>query len=482
MMLLSRFRALFVRAEDVSAACLLLVYPIALLATVWVYPVWERYGIRFQVLCNSALIAMAVIVCSANALSRFSKWFWQSKFIYLLPLWLSWLMLMGFAHGFSASSVHGQGLLSGALLALVLPFVCYLFLSIKSRWILIAATVLLFVVVFSECLFLSMYTSMGVGHNNSFTFFGDELPRVFLNTRDGGSWAIALSAYAFSVWLKLSSRSDGVPISFMGNAVVCAVLIPVYYLALITSARGVVASIAFAVLLSVLSGAVPLWKMLKYIYLNLFSLAVAQASLSLLRLELDPSYSLGQRLVGGDSSRLQMIQSWLASFQADRLAWFWGKGFNHYPRDFLPEALSTNVHNLYVQFIVDAGALGFVVASLSAWIILRGVRSTMRPASSLARPILVYALAAFFVYSATAALLVWPSGIWISMLLLIIPYRLCLGEWSNISPDDCAFSGGGLGWRAIPARVIFISFLAIQIPLVTYRHTFLASLFIQINQ
>ena len=106
--------------------------------------IWDSISSAVQ----QCLIAMAVIVCSANALSRFSRWFWQSKFIYLLPLWLSWLMLMGFTHGFLASSVHGQGLLSGALLALVLLFVCYLFSSIKSRWILLIVPVLLFVVVF----------------------------------------------------------------------------------------------------------------------------------------------------------------------------------------------------------------------------------------------------------------------------------------------------------------------------------------------
>ena len=75
MRLFNCLRSLFMRAEDVSAACLLLVYPIALLATVWIYPVWERYGIRFQVLCNSALVAMAVVLCSADAMKRFSTWF-----------------------------------------------------------------------------------------------------------------------------------------------------------------------------------------------------------------------------------------------------------------------------------------------------------------------------------------------------------------------------------------------------------------------
>ena len=478
MTLLRRIRVLFVRAEDLSAACLLLIYPIAVLATVWIYPVWERYGIRFQVLCNSALVAMAVILCSADALKRFSRWFWHSKFIYLLPVWITWLLLMGFTHGFSASNMHGQGLFSGALLALASPFVYYVFASIRSRWILLTVPVLLLVVVFSECLFLSVYTAMGVGHNDSFTFFGDEIPRVFLNTRDGGSWAVALSIYAFYLWLKLSSRFDGIKMSLQENAVVCVALIPVYYLALITSARGVVVSIAMAALLSLLSNVVRFRELLKFISLNLFSLAVAQLCLSLFRLSIASSYQLHQRLAQGDSARLHMIQSWLASFQADRWAWYLGKGFNHYPWNFLPEGdWPTNVHNLYVQFIVDAGAVGLVVAALSAWIILRGIHSATRSVSSLVRPVLVYASAAFFVYSATSALLFWPSGVWISMLLLIIPIRLGKEGWSDIPGEINAAKGGRLGWKLMPGYLIFALFLVIQVPLVTYRHTLLADPF-----
>ena len=483
MMFFSRCRYLFARAEDVSAACLLLIYPIALLATVWIYPVWERYGIRFQVLCNSALVAMAVVLCSADAFKRFSIWFCRSRFIYLVPLWLSWLIVMGFIHGFSASQMNGQGLLSGILLALVFPFVCYIFTSIKSRWILIAVPVLIAFTVFCECLFLSMYTSIGVGHNDHFTFFGDEIPRVFLNTRDGGSWAVALSIYVFYLWLRLSSRLGVIQLSLWENAGVCLALVPACYLALITSARGIVVSIAMAVLLSFLSGEVRLRKILEFVYLNLLSLSVAQLCLSLFRLSIASSYQLHERLVQGDSARFQLIQSWLASFQADRFAWFWGKGFNYYPRNFLPEGSSwpTNVHNLYVQFIVDTGALGLMVAVLSVWIILRGVRSMKIFDSSLARPMFVYALAAFFVYSATSALLVWPSGMWISMLLLLIPIDLGRIERAVTLPAKNYINSGTLGWK-IPFYLIFVLFLVIQIPLVAHRHTFLAEMVFRSHQ
>ena len=85
-MIVSRCRALFVRAEDVSAVCLLLVYPIVMLATSWIYPIWERYGMRFQVLCNSTLLAMVIIVCSKSALNRFVVCFRRSFFVCLLPM------------------------------------------------------------------------------------------------------------------------------------------------------------------------------------------------------------------------------------------------------------------------------------------------------------------------------------------------------------------------------------------------------------
>ena len=84
---------------------------------------------------------------------------------------------------------------------------------------------------------------MGVGHNDSFTFFGVEMPRVFLNTRDGGAWAVALSVYVFYQWLKLSFCFGGMKIPPRWNALICLLLIPAYYLALITSTRGVVVSI-----------------------------------------------------------------------------------------------------------------------------------------------------------------------------------------------------------------------------------------------
>ena len=226
-------------------------------------------------------------------------------------------------------------------------------------------------------------------------------------------------------------------------------------------------------------------KILKFVYLNLFSLSVAQLCLSVFRLSIDSSYQLHQRLVQGDSVRMQMIQSWLASLQADQFAWFWGKGFNHYPANFLPEgtAWSPNVHNLYVQFIVDAGALGLVVAALSVWIVLRGVRSIKSSDSSLTRSVFVYALAGFFVYSATSALLVWPSGIWISMLLLLIPAHVVrLESGGEILTDSGGLNGGRFGLKLVPGYLIFALFLVLQIPLVAFRHTFLASMFIQLNQ
>ena len=112
-MFFSHIRNLFHRAEDVSAAVLLLVYPCCLLATSAIYPVWERHGLRFQVLCNSALVAFAIIICSKSALSRFIVWFRHSIFIYLLPLWLIGLSLMGWWHGFGFADPHHQGLVSG---------------------------------------------------------------------------------------------------------------------------------------------------------------------------------------------------------------------------------------------------------------------------------------------------------------------------------------------------------------------------------
>ena len=475
-------RSLFCRVEDISAACLLLAYPLALLGTSWLYPVWERYGVRFQVLCISVLVSMAFIICSRNALERFSAWFWRSPLIFLVPLWLFWLGVMGFRHGILAESSHRQGLLSGLLVSMAIPIVSYLSLSIRSKWILRLVPLSLMVVVLFESFCLAMYSYFGVSYNDSFVFFGVELPRVFLNTRDGAAWAVALAATSF-YFLCFAQEAPARLMNRCSYVVHLVSLSACYFLALLTSSRGIFASIIVGFMVSALAVRKNYARWRFFLVLNGIALVVARTLMLLIEVNLSHSSpSVVTRFVGGDSTRLRMIHSWFTSIWVDPSSWVLGKGFNHFPVNYLPSDIGvSNVHNLYVQLLVDAGLLGIVVACITLGTFATSARKRLRGKRDDISVFVAFSLSSFLIYSATAALLFWPSGMWLSFLLLLMVCKI-IGSRVPVNAGYPEIGVEGISLvRALPAFLFFISFLVVQVPLVAHNYTSLASMFFKVD-
>ena len=478
MMLLSRFRALFVRAEDVSAACLLLVYPTSLLATAGIYPVWERYGIRFQILCNSALLAIAIIICSQTALSRFVVWFRHSLFVYLLPIWLIGLSVMGWRHGFGFSSAHHQGLISGFLGALCVPFICYVMYAVRSFWIFNVLGLLVVAINVMECFFLGLYSYYGVSQNATFTLWGEELPRVFLNTRDGGAWSVFMVGYVFVLWHYVFRENFYGGISLRRLLPYILVLLPSYLLSLMTSSRGVFVSIAFAFLTVRLFGLMRRNAWIGFFLVNVISILVAFFLRMIMGESVVQASRAGVRLVEVDQTRLQLWFSWLKSISMHPHDWLLGNGFNYFPSDILPPGYwPANVHNLYIQILVDSGLLGVVIVLVSL-IFSLSVLIPMVHKNIYLSACVCFALSAFFVYSATSAILAWPSGCWLAF--LVLSGSLGLATNSGIITDHSLSTSLEEGFKAksiwflkLIAVLLFFGFLCLQIPLVAARYTYL---------
>ena len=119
-------------SEDIAARIYLFVYPTCLLFSSGYFPFWQRYGFRWQVLCISPLICMALIIVSPAAWYRFCLWFKKSCFIWLSPAAIVWLIIMGMMHGWSGSNL--EGLLSGFYLLMVSPFVVYTMILSRLKY------------------------------------------------------------------------------------------------------------------------------------------------------------------------------------------------------------------------------------------------------------------------------------------------------------------------------------------------------------
>ncbi len=479
MMILSRCRALFERAEDVSAACLLLIYPTALLATCWVYPTWERYGIRFQVLCNSTLLAMAIVICSRSALNRFVVWFRHSIFIYLLPLWLFGLSLMGWRHGFGFSDAHGQGLISGFLGALCVPFICYAMSSVRSFWVFKVLGLVIVAINSIECIFLGLYSYYGINFNASFTLRGEEFSRIFLNTRDGGAWSVLLIGYVFVLWSNAYHRLPCLVMTVRGILKYSVLLVPAYLLSLLTSSRALFVSVAFALLAVRFSRLMRGSSWVAFFLIN----AIATVFAFVLRLMIGASVAEASnsavRLLEVDHARLQMWSAWLKSLTLHPHDWFLGMGFNYVPADTLPPGRwLTNVHNLYLQLLVDSGLLGVITVLISIFFVFRLLLPILRQSKFLSSSI-CFCLSLFFVYSAVSAIIYWSSGCWITFFVIavsiglttnqkILSYELKLAPRILVVQEKYNLS------LKVLAFLSFLAFLSLQIPLVASRYTYLA--------
>ena len=120
-------------AEDLSVSMFILPYYFALLYGSFVYPHWDRFGLRVQILCVGVLAGIGVIVSSVSALRRFQLWFYESK-IYRLSIYIvSWLLLMWWVHRAEGVMLR-DGVFSGLLAIIASPFVVYCCLNCSRFW------------------------------------------------------------------------------------------------------------------------------------------------------------------------------------------------------------------------------------------------------------------------------------------------------------------------------------------------------------
>ena len=155
---------------------------------------------------------------------------------------------MGWRHGFGFTDAHHLWLISGFLGALCVPFISYAMYSVRSFWVLKILGLLIVIANIMECVFLGVYSHYGVSPNASFTLWGEELPRIFLNTRAGGAWSILLIGFVFVLWCNACKDHFHGPISARAVLSYFILLVPAYLLSLLTSSIGVFISVAFAFL------------------------------------------------------------------------------------------------------------------------------------------------------------------------------------------------------------------------------------------
>ena len=172
------------KAEDLAMFFFMVPYWLVLLYGSFVYPSWDRLGLRVQVLCIGIAIGIGVIISLPASIKRFSSWLLLSDFRWYMPLLLGWLCLMWGVHGHS-DLMGRDGLLSGFLCAISMPFLVYCSIFSRRLFWLRLLGLLLVIALLLDCAFLSMYRYFGFSFNDSFLFSGYNLPRMFLNTRDG---------------------------------------------------------------------------------------------------------------------------------------------------------------------------------------------------------------------------------------------------------------------------------------------------------
>ena len=423
---LSKFlQSYFGNVEEVVAFAYISINGIFFLATSFLYPYWDRFGYRWQCVCVSALLVVGLAFARMNTFSRFLAWFRRSRLVQIsVAISLVWLFLMGIVHGFLG--FQKDGLLSGLLFALMFPVSIYVWervprVSLCRR----AVFVVLLAAVLLEDIFLTLYALVGESMNASFLISSANLPRVFLNIRDGNSMAVCLSILAFAglinFWFlqdNFNERDSLLP-SRWSWVISIVALVVVFYNASLTQGRGLVVSI-FLGLLSVsivrfmeMKKLLRLW--LSFVVSGILGYGLWRFVFSLFKAD---QAALVQLIERGSSGRFDLWQAWLRSMWSTNP--IVGHGLGWVPKDFLPqENMNLNPHNIAVQLLGDGGFLGLLFgASLIILIVIAIFRARYRLDDSLK---LLFGLVSFGSYNLVAGVLDWPAGV---LLLALSPMLL----------------------------------------------------------
>lgn len=441
-----------------------LFYPIILPPSFVIFPYWERFGLRWQVLVFSVLVACSSLLLDRCRSRFFCAWLSQSAFVWFAPLSIVWLLVMGVVHGFYGLNL--QGILSGALVVFILPIYSFL-LSRPLPQIAFRVLVLsVAVVLLMENIFAFGYRFLGLGMNSDHLWTGDVISRIFLNTRDGNFFAVF--AACISMLLLWRGRNK---VSFEGRSfrpwlVSSSLVFLVFLNQVLTSGRGVVVSLLFSMLVLRFVGGLSRRLWLQAILIFVCSFLAAYGFVFLFDLFLnDGSYS-SQALIRSTSSRLVLWKAWMMSFFSSPTNFIFGHGFNHVPVDFLPAGnWPANPHNILVQFVADCGVLGcsvvgFCTYRFRSWIGLVVERSD---------PAFLFSLISLSVYLLISAALDWPTATWcLSLLPLALPAE-SLSVTNYFSAKQSSFYASLSRSFPLQLFILLMCFAAVSVPFLTMK-------------
>jgi hypothetical protein len=445
---------------DVAVASYALIYPICFFFTANVFPAYERFGLRWQALCVSALLSFSTLILERKSAGRYWDWLKQSPFSLVLPAGFLWLFVLGVVHGFTGDQM--DGLVSGcfALIMMPLGFYCWPRSSMNLFSRAIGLSLVLGLVL--ENIFLSLYAFKGLSPN--FTFlFALNMPRLFMNVRDGNALAVGASILAF----QFLNAAPGSVFKFSKNTVFlsarswmvgCMLMTAVFYNGFLTQGRGLFVSIFGGLLGVLLCSCMPLMKWIKIASATLISLASGWclwALFNVLLAKQSTAAGLGfNGMVARESGgRFELWSAWWNSYVSKSLVF--GHGLGIHPIEFLSDAASKNrtPHNLVFQLLTDSGLWGLLFGAVLVFIAWRQIRGLNLPL----RQVCTYSIFSLGLYSTVAATLFWPTGVWICTLFpALLGRNDFLAEENGTSPDR------GVGaWIFMILMLAFACFLQV---------------------
>lgn len=456
---------------QLSLALYFFPFPLFLLGSSFYYPLWDRFGLRWQVLCVSALSTAAIFLLSHRSSNLFWNWLIRSPFRWILPLGSLWLCSMGFAHGFFDS--QAGALLSGFYALLMLPVLIYLGSSSKIYSFVAPLTVLVSAVVLGETILLYFYEYASLSPSSTFLLDESIFPRIFLNIRDGNCFALLLSCLIFfrlvdtSVMQK-SSFCD----SFVGlRSHLLRFYIPfliVFLNAVQTNGRALIISSFFGILLVrfISELAAVQWRRIAVAMLMMFGFAiVVDSALQYFVFSgAGDGLSDGVNLMRNSSGRLVLWKAWLTSGLESSI--FFGHGFDHSPTSFLPPGRwPADPHNLFISLFSDSGLLGVGFAAMTSVGIIRffGFDRLRKD------PFFVYSVSALAVFCSLSAVFGWSAGVWTYSIVLLLLFCRSFPELTKFNSLPSKLRDGAFALCMLWIAVLSV----IQVYLISIKHVLL---------
>ena len=385
----------------------------------WFLKGFDRFGVQWHVLLISCVISLALILRDDRFCLFLCGLISSKRIIFALSLFVSWLLFMGFAHGFV---VQAESLLSAVMFLLMIPVGLYVLCGRGTTLnVALVSLILLAVIVIFDDLCLFNYLREGIAFGQVFIEpIGP--PKVFLNIRFGNF----LSFCTFSLlWSYLFRRngdcSSGRRICVFDLLLACIVVFCTALNALLTSGR----ALSLCLFLYSLLVLVFLFRrvsrenslriffcMVSSFFLSVITSFLLFACFSPVDLSADISRQYldefsRQYAVSMHETRFSLWSAWLRSWADSHFSLMFGHGLGY-----LPEGLSRFVrtpHNLFIQLIADGGFLGISIVVSLIVILLPLLR--FGGASNFIFLCLTWPL-----YASLSSVLYYPSSVWAASL------------------------------------------------------------------